>query len=259
MLVIALMTGLLPIAFCQQPTVIQRFPVALATQAVAVNKHYFYVINNSTITQYEKKTGQLKGAYDGTKAGIKHLNSGVVLNGKLYCANSNFPGVPMTSSIEIFDAATLKHIGNHSFGIAVQGSVTWIDQKNGYWWVGFAQYSGEHASSGKDNSWTTVLKFDKKWHQMEAWVFPKNVVHSFGTMSNSGGVWGKDGYLYCTGHDKNEIYVMQIPDKGYTLRYVRTIQAPIHGQGIAVDHSERDKFIMYGINKPQKIVEFEIK
>jgi hypothetical protein len=45
----------------------------------------------------------------------------------------------MTSSLEIWDAATLKHIGNHSFGIN-WGSLTWADFCDGYWWMTFANY-----------------------------------------------------------------------------------------------------------------------
>ena len=243
----------------QQANLVRSFQIELAQQAVAVSQNYFYVINSKTIVRYEKKTGRVVTRYDGAKDGIKHLNSGIILNGKLYCANSNFPGTPMTSSIEIFDARTLEHIGNHSFGIAVQGSVTWIDRKNGYWWVGFAQYSGKNSREGKDNRWTTVVKYNKKWQQEEAWVFPDNIVKAFGTMSNSGGTWGKDGYLYCTGHDAAELYVMKVPDRGYTLQHIRTIPAPIHGQGIAIDHSEKKKLLMYGIGRPKKIVVFGIE
>jgi hypothetical protein len=34
----------------------------------------------------------------------------------LHCAHSNDPGVPTVSSIEMWDAKTLRHTGSHSFG-----------------------------------------------------------------------------------------------------------------------------------------------
>lgn len=67
--------------------------------------------------------------------------------------------------------------------------------------------------------------------------------------SNSGGVIGKDGLLYCTGHDKAELYVLQIPKKGYTLQHIKTIPITIQGQGIALDQSVKDKLVFYGISR----------
>ena len=69
--------------------------------------------------------------------------------------------------------------------------------------------------------------------------------------SNSGGMIGKDGLLYCTGHDKEELYVLQIPDKGYTLQYLKTI--PIEGQGIGLDKSVKDRLVFYGISRADNI------
>jgi hypothetical protein len=37
-----------------------------------------------------------------------------------------------TSSIEVWDAVTLKHIGSHSIGISL-GSLTWLDLHDGSW------------------------------------------------------------------------------------------------------------------------------
>ncbi|NIR39319.1 MAG: hypothetical protein GWO22_26155, partial [Actinobacteria bacterium] len=51
----------------------------------------------------------------------------MVLDGKIYCAHSNYRYFPMTSSIEVWDADTLEHIGSHSIGIRL-GSLTWLDK-----------------------------------------------------------------------------------------------------------------------------------
>jgi hypothetical protein len=237
----------------RQANELRRFQVTEAKQAVAVDDNYFYVINNSTITKHNKDNGNLVTRWDGSSDGIKHLNSGVVIRGRLYCATSNYPDTPMAGSIEIFDSKTLKHIGNHSFGI-FSGSATWIDKLDGYWYVGFAHYSGSGSSEGKDTRWTTVVKFNKKWQEVESWIFPKNLIELFTPMSNSGAAWGTDGKLYCTGHDRPELYVLEIPQTGYTLKHINTINIPVHGQGIAFDRTERNKKIIYGINRQDNLV-----
>ncbi len=235
----------------------RKIKVQEAKQAVAVDKDHFYVINNSTIQKYTKKENKLVLSWDGTREGIKHLNSGVVIKGKLYCANSNFPELPMASAVEIFDAQTLKHIGNHSFGINNHGSLTWLDQKDGFWYIGFAHYAGKEASEGRDVRWTSFAKYTKDWVEVESWVFPKNIINAFSPRSNSGGAWGKDGLLYLTGHDHPELYVMKIPSSGYTLEYIKTIPVQIPGQGIAIDRSIKDRMVVYGINRAESTVVVE--
>ena len=246
--------------FSQSVTEIRSFQVTEAKQAVAVDADHFYVINNSTITKHTKSDGKQVAVWDGSKEGIKHLNSGVVIKGKMYCANTNYPEIPMASSIEIFDVKSMQHIGNHSFGIAQHGSLTWIDQRDGFWWCGFAHYSGKEASEGRDTRWTAVVKYDPEWRQLESWVFPKHIIALFSPKSNSGGAWGADGLLYCTGHDEQDLYVMRLPKSGFTLEHVRTLPAPMHGQGIAMDHWIKGKQIIYGVNRAEKkVIAAEIK
>lgn len=247
------------IAFAQQVVNVKQFAVAEAKQAVAVDKDHFYVINNSTITKHNKETGEQIAKWDGTTDSVKHMNSGIVIKGKLYCANSNYPMVPMASSIEIFDAVTMKHIGNHSFGIGY-GSVTWIDEKDGHWWVAFANYTTQSNTEGKDNRWSCLVKFTKGWQMVESWIYPSNIIAQFGTKSNSGGVWGKDGYLYITGHDNPELYVMQLPEIGYTLKHIKTIPVPVYGQGIAVDNTAKANPVWYGLSRNDNaIIRFELQ
>lgn len=243
----------------QKADMIKKFEVMEAKQAVAVDRNYFYVINNSTITKHNKEDGTLTAKWDGTEEGISHLNSGVVIRGRLYCASSNYPDSPMAGSVEIFDASSLKHIGNHSFGIYT-GSLTWIDQHNGYWFAGFAHYTGSGSSEGKDTRWTSVVKFNRKWQRIESWTFPENIIKLFMPKSNSGAAFGKDGKLYCTGHDRPEIYVMEIPGTGFTLKHTKTIETPVYGQGIAFDDYEKNKKIIYGISREDNLViAFEIE
>jgi hypothetical protein len=162
----------------------------------------------------------------------------------------------MVSSIEIYDTRTMKHTGSHSFGIFA-GSATWIDRHNGFWWVVFANYNGKHSSEGRDNHWTTLVKFNDSWSPVESWVFPETVLQAFAPNSNSGGNWGRDSLLYLTGHDKKELYMMKLPRSGYTLELVALVPTINPGQAIAMDRSVKDKDIFYAVDRQDNSVVVE--
>jgi hypothetical protein len=228
---------------------IQRFQIKEARQAVAVDAEAFYAVDNTAIAKYDKKTGTLISKWEGDKAsGVIHLDSAAVVDGKLYAAHSNYPDWPMASSIEVWDAATLKHIESHSLGIE-RGSLTWLDRDaQGRWWGAFANYNRVFDKSpiAYGNKYNTQLvRFDADWRVAEAWIFPDALVEKFDDMSNSGGSWGPDGKLYVTGHDNPELYVIELPEIGATVRWVGTIPAEIGGQGFAFDHSQPG--VIYGI------------
>lgn len=217
---------------------LRKFTVPEADQGVAVDEKYFYAIDNYEIGKYDKKTGERVGHWKGDEGGpIIHLNSGIVIDGKLYCAHSNYPGIPMVGSIEIWDTETMEHIGNHSFGIYA-GSTTWVDFVDGYWYVAFVHYGKFTIELDTDPRWSTLIKFDKDWQQVEAWVYPPEVMKRFSPYSNSGGAFGPDGLIYATGHDLGEVYVLKLPKAGSVLEYVETFTVDSEGQGIAWDKSE---------------------
>ena len=245
------------ISQAQQAKEIQRFKLSEAKQGVAVDSRYFYVINNRSITKHDKANGKQVAAFQDTTGLLKHLNSGVVIGPKLYCTHSNYPDVPMASSLEVFDTATLRHIDTHSFGL-FPGSATWADFYQGHWWVAFANYSDKASAEGRDNRWTTLVKFTGQWQQVGAWSFPANVLQAFAPKSTSGGTWGKDGLIYCTGHDKPELYVLALPDRGSTLRYIKTIPTISEGQAFAIDRSITNKLVLYGITRNDNQVVVEV-
>jgi hypothetical protein len=228
---------------------LQRFQIKEARQGVGVDADAFYAVDNTLIAKCDKKTGALIAKWEGDadNAAI-HLDSAALVDGKVYAAHSNYPAWPMTSSIEIWDAATLKHIESHSLGIE-RGSLTWLDRDaNGVWWGAFANYNRvfDRSPIAYGNKYNTqVVRFDADWRVAEAWVFPDALVEKFDDMSNSGGSWGPDGKLYVTGHDNPELYVMELPEIGSELKWVGTIPAEIGGQGFAFDHSQPG--VIYGI------------
>lgn len=221
-------------------TVIRRFSAADATQGAAVGKHAFYVIANRAIAKYDRRSGRKLAEWADRSGEVVHLNSCSAWRARLYCAHSNYPGRPATSSIEIFDARTLAHVGHLSLGIT-PGSLTWIDRYDGRWWLCFAKY-------GPRNAATQLVEYDAHWRRRQAFVFPRSVIGAFSRMSASGGAWGPDGYLYVSGHDRPQLYVLRLPGYGSVLRQVATVTVPSHGQAFGWDPAGRR--IIYTIDRP---------
>jgi len=205
---------------------------------VAVDAEHFYAIDDRRIGKYSKRSGERVATWT-APAGVPigHLNSGVVLDGRLHCAHSNFPGLPMRSSIETFDAATLAHVGSQRLGL-LPGSATWVDRRDGLFFVGLANYAGRGGAPGRGPESTTVARFDASWRPIGGHAFPEAVVERFGTRSNSGGAFGPDGLLYATGHDAGEVYALRVPAAGVALELVEILPADATGQGIAWDPAE---------------------
>jgi hypothetical protein len=229
---------------------IRRIPAAEANQAVAADEHHLYAIDNHAIGKYNKQSGERVAHWECENGKpLIHLDSGVVYGSVLWCAHSNFPGVPMASSIETWDTTKLEHGSSYSFGIAA-GSATWIDIYAGSRYVTFAHYRSNADEDDRDPRWTTLIQYDNEWRQRQSWIYPAEVVSKLGVMSISGGVFGRDGRLYCTGHDNAEVYVLSFPTGGSTLVLEETIPMPMHGQGIAFDPI--DPTLLYGIDRPKK-------
>ena len=233
-----------------QPTLVQigEFVAPEANQGVGVDAQHFYAVDNETIGKYDKTTGKLVKKWQGPKKGpISHLDSAMLMDGKIYAAHSNYPEWPMTSSLEIFDAATMEHVGTHSFGIQ-WGSLTWADWHDNHWWMTFANYDrllGPNKTPYGHKANTLMVKLTRDFRPVQSWTLPKAILDRFEDMSNSGGSWGPDGFLYLTGHDPAELYRMRLPKAGSTLELVDIIPMNIRGQGIAWDRSQPG--VIYGI------------
>jgi hypothetical protein len=229
---------------------VRRIPAPEATQGVAADDRFLYAIANHTIGKYEKQSGKRVAGWECENGKpLIHLDSGVVYDGVLYCAHSNFPGLPMVSSIEMWDAATLRHTASHSFGIFA-GSATWFDLRDGYRYVTFAHYRGSSDEPTRDPRWTALIQFNADWQQRQSWVYPEEVVAKLGNYSVSGGVFTRDGKLFCTGHDNPEVYVFTFPKGGSALVLEETFSIPMKGQGIALDPA--DPTLLYGIDRSRR-------
>ena len=228
-----------------------KISVPEAHQAVAVDATSFYAIGNRTIARYEKGTNNLLARWTAPAgSAILHLNSGVVVDGRLHCANSNWPKMPRENSVETFDAETLRHIESKSFS-ETEGAINWIERHRGSWWIVFAFY-GE-----ADVRCTKLLRYDDQWNPTGEWTFPEAVIQRFLPNSNSGGAFGPNGRLFVTGHDHAELYVLDVPAESGELKHIGTVAAPISGQGIAWDRS--DIGTLFGIvRRSQEVVSMRL-
>lgn len=227
-------------------TEIRRITAPEARQGVATDGKFLYAIGNHVLGKYRADTGEKVAGWEGPEDGpLIHLNAGIVYKGRLYCAHSNYPGVPMTSSVESWDTSDLKHAGNHSFGRS-DGSLTWLDRRNGRWIACFVHYAKKGGEPGRGPEWTRIVEFDDDWRETGGWMLPGNLVAKLAARgySCSGGAIGPGGYLYATGHDETELYVLAFPTAGAEMTWVATIAVPAEGQAFGWDPLKPDQLCM---------------
>jgi len=226
---------------------LRHFPAVEAVQGVAVDDSHFYAITNRAIGKYRKDNGERVARWEDAPDGrLRHLNAGIVLDGRLYCAHSNFPKLPEESSIEIWDTSTMRHVESLPFE-KPPGSLTWVDRRDGFWFACFAHYrsSGDPANS-------RIVKFDTGWKRLSDWRFPAALIERFAGYSASGGGFGPEGALFVSGHDARELYAIALPEGGDEARWTGTIPMSAAGQAFAWDRSEPG--ILYSIQRKTKEV-----
>jgi hypothetical protein len=242
-----------------EAAVVRRYPAPTARQGVAVDEAFVYAIDNSTLTKYEKRSGERVAEWRGDPGKFPHINSCAVIaleRSLLVCASSNYPRVPHWSRVEFFDPKTLHHIRSVALTPG-RGSITWIDRRDEAWWVAFANYDGRGGEPPRDHRDTVLVRLDDAWRETGSWFFPASVLERFAPMSSSGGGWGPDGRLYVTGHDNAELYVLEVPEAGTVLKHVGTIAVAIEGQ--AIDWDESQPWELYGISlQRQEIIRMRI-
>jgi hypothetical protein len=237
-----------------QSTEIARFKAAEAGQGAAADSDFFYAIVNSVIGKYHKDSGEFANRWLGSRGGpIRHINSCFVETGKLFCSNSNFPEVPMASSIEVFETASMSHIQSLSLGVLEEGSLTWFDHLGDGWITGFAHYDESGGLAYKDHSFASIVRYDSSWRRQGGWMIPESVIERMKPHAASGGALGPDGLLYLTGHDRPEMYVLAAPVMGPKLVHIATITIDIEGQAFAFEKSATAPTV-WGISRPNREV-----
>lgn len=241
----------LPPAPVYESVELRRYPAEEAGQGAAGHADDFYAIVNTRIGRYSKADGRKLAEWSGDRTQFVHLNACLVVGDDLVCAHSNFPHVPMTSSVEFFDPVTLAHRRSVSLGEQI-GSLTWVDWHDGAWWAAFANYDDRGGEPGRDHRYSQLVRFDDQWRRTQSWSFPAEVLARMAPTSTSGGGWGDDGLIYMTGHDAPELYVMRLPEAASTLVHVATVRVGFEGQGWAWDRTERRT--LYAISRPRREV-----
>lgn len=235
-------------------TEIARFPAREAVQGAAADADHFYAIVNSAIGQYDKQSGEFIQRWASSRSGpIRHLNSCYAEGDELYCANSNFPEVPMASSLEVFATDTMEHSRSYSLGVLDDGSLTWYDRLGDGWIAGYAHYDEDGGLSYKDHSFATISRYDNDWRRLGGWMIPETVIARMQPHAASGGAIGPDGLLYLTGHDRPEMYVLAAPKMGPKLVHIATIDIAVEGQAFTWDKSSEER-VVWGISRPNREV-----
>ena len=209
---------------------LRRLPAAEANQGVAVDAEHYYAIDGAALGKYRKSDGSMVARWSAPAgSGLRHLNAGVVVDGRLYCAHSNFPLKPDESSVEIFDLAALTPVDRHVF-VAPPGSLTWAIPYEGGWLACFAHYP---ATSQVARS--RLVAYDRDWRALREWSFAPEVLAKFGRMSCSGGGLGPDGKVGVTGHDARELYILHLSAGGGVASLAAVRPFPGEGQAFAWD------------------------
>jgi len=228
---------------------IRRLPAEEANQGVATDARYIYAITNDAIGKYDRSTGVRVAQWKGDPRIFKHMNSCAMVRAELVCAASNYPDVPMASSIEWFDVKAMRHVRSRSLGPG-RGSLTWLDWRDGSWWACFANYGGKGGEPGRDHRLTTLVRYTANFVEEGAWLFPESVLARFAPYSSSGGAWTRGGELIVTGHHVPEAYVLRLPQAGSRLEHIATFATPTDGQAIALDANEPS--VIWSVSRSSK-------
>jgi hypothetical protein len=232
-----------------EAAVVARFAAPDADQGVVVDARYFYAIDNHVIARHRRSDGAQEARWDGGGDGdIRHINSCARDGHLLLCANSNYPELPMGSSLEWFDPATMRHVRSLSLGLRDEGSLVWAQPLKSGWIAGFAHYDradGRGGTGYKDSRYGNVVLFDREWRRIGGWLLPPSVQSRMQPHSASGGAMGPDGLLYLAGHDRGEIYAMGRPVAGPYLVHLATLAVASRGQAFAfVPGTARDVMVI---------------
>lgn len=223
-----------------------------ATQGVAADVRYFFAVDNTVLAKYEIKSGRLVDRWIGPHNGlIRHMNSCLADAGRLRCANSNYPETPMGSSIEVFDAATMKPVESYSLGMRDEGSLTWFDRYGTGWIAGFSHYDQNGGVPFKNHTFSSVVTFDYQWRRTGGWLLPPSTLERMAPYAASGGAIGPDGWLYLLGHDKPEMYVVGRPAMGPVLSHIATVALEAEGQAFSWAKTGRT---IFAIDRSQRLV-----
>jgi hypothetical protein len=221
---------------------LRRITAPEARQGVAADADHLYAIDNTTVAQYRKITGNRVRLWTCPPGQpLIHLNAGIVVDGILYGAHSNYPAVPHRSSIQMWSTTSLQHTRQIDLG-ETDGSLTWLARHESRWIACFAHYGNRAGATNRGPEHTRIVELDSNWDERRTWRVSPQLMRQVGLRgySLSGGAFGPGGFLYVTGHDEKALYVLQFPASGDTLPWIATLAIPAEGQAFAFDPVQRD-------------------
>lgn len=228
-----------------------RVEAPQARQGVASDGTSIYAIDNSAIAKYAISDGHLLTSFEGKREDFPHLNSCTIAKAELVCASSNYPAIPHRGTVEFFDANSLAHLRTVALP-ENPGSLTVINRHEERWWGIFANYDGKGGVRGQDHSKTRIVEFSDDFRIVRQWSLPQSILQRIAPYSLSGGSWGPDGKLHVSGHDKPEVYGLDLPDRGDRARLLSTIAVPFFGQ--AIDFDPKDPTLLWGVDRKTNTV-----
>ncbi len=211
-----------------------------ATQAAAADERFVYAIANKVVAKYDRATGRLLERSTGDAT---HLNTGYFLDGKMYCAHSNFPSKPEHSEIKVLDPAKM---------VLLDGEGFWRQR-----WQPHLGRAGRRPLVGAISR-STAKRMPKP-------ISPSSTI---GAKSRGGfirrgdqvvrreqrvvRIW-QDGRCWSPATTSARCSVLTVPEEGRVLRHVATVAAPFTGQGFATDPKTGG---LIGIDRAQRQIIF---
>jgi hypothetical protein len=242
----AFVAGAQPAAFSQAE---RRIAAPEARQGAASDGTFVFAIDDHRIGKYAIATGRRVAEWTGDPKRFAHINSCALVARELACAASNYPALPQVSSVEFFDSKRLVHLRTVSLGTR-PGSLSAIDRHQGRWWAVFANYDGRGGQPGRDHRSTVLIRMDDAFRPLQTWALPTTILDRIAPNSISGASWTAEGRLTLTGHDRRELYVVNVPLEKSILDHVATV--PIATPGQAIDWDPRDPKLMWSIDRKRR-------
>ncbi|WP_290895481.1 hypothetical protein [Hoeflea sp.] len=224
----------------------RRISAPEARQGVASDGEAIYAVDNSTIGKYAIADGRRLVRFEGDPERFAHLNSCTIVERQLVCAASNYPDTPHRGTVEFFAPETLAHLRSVPLP-ENPGSLTVLTRHGGKWWAIFANYDSRGGVPGQDHRATLLAELDEDFRILRRFTFPQSVLGRIAPRSISGASWGRDGKLYVSGHDKPEIYVLELPRQGKVLCHIGSFDIASFGQ--AIDFDPLDNGLLWSIDR----------
>lgn len=177
-------------------------------QGITIDEHYLYVITNSSIYKYSRKSSKMVLH---KRLPFHHMGDAKMVNGDLIIVNNaNNPAIVWIdpNDLSVIDLITPDYVTGH---------IAWVDWAFSKWWL-----CDEH-----EKSCSRILCYDNDWNLLGFWTLPK------GASSNiTGGAW-LDTHLMVA--NKSTVAFLKTPPNAVPALLVRSHSLPYNEKGFIVE------------------------